>query len=92
MVTFAERAPYRAPLEFHPLLYGHYTITKVVGSNSFELNTLPFLGLHPMFNVDLLRPYFPPLLDTSEIIEQLKTTELNHDCMEHASTDQIVNI
>jgi hypothetical protein len=57
----------------------------------FELNTPPFLGLHPVFNVDLLRPYFPPLLDTSEIVEQLTPTELNPDCMEQASTDQIVD-
>jgi hypothetical protein len=37
-----------------PLLYEPYTITKVVGDNSFELNIAPFLGLHPMFNMDLL--------------------------------------
>jgi hypothetical protein len=74
-----------------PLRYGPYTITKVVGSNSFELNTPPFLGLHPVFNVDLLQPYFPPLLDTYEIIEQLTPTDLNPDCMEQASTDQIVD-
>jgi hypothetical protein len=77
--------------KLRPLRYGPYTITKVVGSNAFELNTPPFLGLHPVFNVDLLRPYFPPLLDTSEIAEQLTPTELNPDCMEHASTDQIVD-
>jgi hypothetical protein len=77
--------------KLRPLRYGPYTITKVVGSNAFELNTPPFLGLHPVFNVDLLRPYFPPLLDTSEIAEQLTPTELNPDCMEQASTDQIVD-
>jgi hypothetical protein len=43
-----------------------------------------------MFNVDLLLPYFPPLLDTSEITKQLIPTKLNPDYMEHASTDQIV--
>jgi hypothetical protein len=75
-----------------PLRYGPYTITKVVGSNAFELNTPPFVGLHPMFNVDLLRPYFPPLLDTLEIAKQLTPIELNPDCMEHASIDQIVDI
>jgi hypothetical protein len=68
-----------------------YTITKVVGDNSFELNNSLFLGLHPVFNVDLLRPYFPPLLDTSDIEEQLKPTELNPDCIQHASNDQIVD-
>jgi hypothetical protein len=35
-----------------------------MGDNSFDLNILPFLGLHVVFNVDLLHPYFPPLLDT----------------------------
>jgi hypothetical protein len=44
-----------------------------------------------MFNVDLLQPYFPPLLDTSEIAEQLTPIDLNPDCMEWASTDQIVD-
>jgi hypothetical protein len=77
--------------KLHPLCYGPYTITKVVGDNDFELNLPPFLGLHPVFNVDLLRPYFPPLLDTSEIAEQLTPTELNPDCMEHESTDHIMD-
>jgi hypothetical protein len=62
-----------------------------VGSNDFEFNTPPFLGLHRVFNVDLLRSYFPPLLDTSEIAKQLMPIELNPDCMEEASTDQIVD-
>jgi hypothetical protein len=53
--------------KIHPLCYGPYTITKDVGDNDFELNIPPFHGLHPVFNVDLLRPFFPPLLDTSEI-------------------------
>jgi hypothetical protein len=60
-----------------PLRYGMYTITKDVGDNSFELNIPPFLGMHPVFNMDLLRPYFPPLLDTLEVAEQLKKIELN---------------
>ena len=67
---------------FFPLCYGSYTITKTVGNNAFELNIPPFLGLHPVFNVDRLRPYFPPLLDTSDIVEQLTPLELNPDCME----------
>jgi hypothetical protein len=53
-----------------------------MGDNSFELNIPPFLGLHPVFNVDLLHPYFPPLLDTSEVAEQLTPTELNLDCIQ----------
>jgi hypothetical protein len=45
-----------------------------------------------MFNVDLLRPYLPPLLDTSEVAEQLTPTELNHDCTYQESNDHIVDI
>jgi hypothetical protein len=77
--------------KLHPLCYGSYTITKVVGDNDFELNIPPFLGLHPVFNMALLWPYFPPLLDTSEIVEQLTPTELNPDCMQQESSDQIVD-
>jgi hypothetical protein len=40
-----------------------------MGDNYFELNIPPFLGLHPVFNVALLRPYFAPLFDTLEIGE-----------------------
>jgi hypothetical protein len=57
-----------------PLHYGLHTITKAMGDNSFELNIPPFLGLHPVFNVDLLCPYFSPLLDSSEVAEQLTPT------------------
>ena len=62
-----------------------------MGDNAFELSTLPFLGLHLVFNVDLLRPYFPPLLDTSEVAEQLTPTELNPDCMEQETVDRIMD-
>ena len=58
------------------------TITKIMRDNAFELRIPPFLDLHPMFNVDCLLPCFPPLLDTSNIAEQLTPTELNPDCME----------
>ena len=73
------------------LQYGPYTITKAVGDNSFKLSIPPFLGLHLVFNVDCLRPYFPPLLDTSNVAEQLTPTEINTDCMEQATTDQIMD-
>jgi hypothetical protein len=62
-----------------------------VGDNYFELNIPPFLGMHPMFNVDLLRPYFPPLLDTSDVAEQLTPTDINPECIQHASNDHIVD-
>jgi hypothetical protein len=53
-----------------------------MGDNYFDLNIPPFLGLHPVFNVDLLRPYFPPLLDTSEVAEKLTPIELNPECIQ----------
>jgi hypothetical protein len=52
-----------------------------VSDNSFEINLSPFHVLHPIFNVDLLQPFFPPLLDTSKIAKHLKTIELNPDYM-----------
>jgi hypothetical protein len=53
-----------------------------MGDNAFELNIPPFLGLHPVFNVDLLLPYFPPLLNTSDVAEKLMPTELNPHCIQ----------
>ena len=60
--------------KLHPIRYGPYTITKAIRVNAFELSIPPFLALHPVFNVDRLRPYFPPLLDTSDEAEQLTPT------------------
>ena len=77
--------------KIRPLRYGPYTITKAVGDNAFDISIPPFLGLHPVFNVDRLRPYFPPLLDTSDVAEQLTPTELNPDYMEQATIDQIMD-
>ena len=42
--------------------------------------------------MDRLRPYFPPLLDTSDIAEQLTPIELNPDCMEQATKDCIMDM
>jgi hypothetical protein len=72
-----------------PFYYGSYTIPKSMGDNSFELNIPPFLGMHPVFNVDLLCPYFPPLLDTSEVVEQLTPKEINPDCIQQESNNHI---
>ena len=44
-----------------------------------------------MLIVDRFRPYFPPLLDTSHVAEQITPTDLNIDCMEQATTDQIMD-
>ena len=63
-----------------------------MGDNAFELNIPPFLSLHLMFNVGHLRLYFPPLLDTFEIAEQLTPTELNPYFMEQAPTDRIMDM
>ena len=41
--------------------------------------------------MDLLRPYFSPLLDTLEVAEQLTPTELNPNCMEQATIDRIMD-
>ena len=62
-----------------------------MGDNYFVLNIPPFLGLHPVFNVDLLRPYFPPLLDTLEVVEQLTPIEINPDYIQQESNDHIVD-
>jgi hypothetical protein len=62
-----------------------------MGDNAFELNIPPFLSLYLVFNVALLRPYFPPLLDTLETTDQLTPTELKHDCMEKEFSDHIVD-
>jgi hypothetical protein len=62
-----------------------------VGDNDFELNIPPLLGLHPVFNVDLLRTYLPPLLDTSLITEQMTPTYLNPDFIQQESSDHILD-
>ena len=59
-----------------PLRYGPYTISKV-GYNAFELIIPHFIGLHLVFIVDYLRPYFPSLLDISDIAEKLTLADLN---------------
>ena len=50
---------------------------KQVGENSFELIFPSFLGLHPVFNVELLRPYFPPFLDISKATEHIQVAKLS---------------
>jgi hypothetical protein len=62
-----------------------------MGDNSFDLNIPPFLGLHIVFNVDLLRPYFPPLLNTSDVAEHMTPTKLNPNCIQNASNDHMVD-
>ena len=46
-----------------PLRYGPYSILKHIGENDFQLDIPACLGLHLVFNVDLLGPYHAPLLE-----------------------------
>ena len=50
-----------------PLQYGPYNILKHIGENTFQLDIPACLSLHPIFNVDLLRPYYAPLLEQNEL-------------------------
>jgi hypothetical protein len=62
-----------------------------VGDNYFELSFPHFLGLHQVFNVELLRPYFPPLLDTSNMVEHLAPTKINPNFIEHDTIECIMD-
>jgi hypothetical protein len=73
-----------------PATYPSYNPLFPLVHSALCVNT-PFLGLHPVFNADLLQSYFPPLLDTSKIAEQLTPAELNLDYMEQKSNDYIVD-
>ena len=87
MATFAEGVPHWTPPQDSPALIWVIHHHQGCMEQCLELSIPPFLGLHPGFNVDRLRPYFPPLLDPSDIAEQLTPTELNPDYMEQATTD-----
>ena len=50
-----------------PLRYGPYSILKTIGEDDFQLDISTCLGLHPFFNVDLLRPYHAPLLEHNDL-------------------------
>ena len=56
--------PYR---KMKPLRYGPYSILKQIGENAFQLDIPACLGLHPVFNVDLLQPYHAPLLEKNDL-------------------------
>ena len=62
-----------------------------MGDNAFELNIPPFLGLHLVLNVDLLRPYFPPMLDTSKVEENMTPIYINPNFMEKTTIDRIID-
>jgi hypothetical protein len=62
-----------------------------VGDSDFELSIPSFLVLHPIFNVYLLQPYFPPLLDTLEVEEHLTPRDIKLDYIKQETIDQIMN-
>ena len=78
--------------KIHSFDYGPYKIIKKVDENAFELNLPPFLGVHPIFNVELLKPYFPPLLDIADVAEEFSHTELNPKVVNPLQSDQIMEV
>ena len=48
----------------------------------FELSIPSFLCLHPVFIVELVGPYFRPLLDTLEVVKHLALIDANIDYFE----------
>jgi hypothetical protein len=62
-----------------------------MGDNDFNLSISPFLSLPPIFNVALLRPYFPHMLNISEVIEQLAPKKLNLKCIVQAPMDRFMD-
>jgi len=43
-----------------------------------------------VFNMNLLPPYLPPLLDTSEVAKKMTPIEINPDYIQQESNDHIV--
>lgn len=60
-----------------------------LGENDFKLNIPPYLGLHPVFNMDLLRPYFLPLLEYI-VLRLTGPEDIHSDVQEPLSSDTIV--
>ena len=50
------------------------------------------MGIHPVFNVELLKPYFPPLLDIADVAEKISHIELNPKAVNPLQSDQIVEV
>ena len=89
MVTSKEGALHWSIQKDDPLRYGPCIILKQIGENTFQLDILACLGLHPVFNVDLLRPYHAPLLEQND----LHTTEpeyIHPDVQEPLLCDTVV--
>ena len=50
------------------------------------------MGIQPVFYVELLKPYFPPLLDIVDVAEEISHTELNLEDINPLQSDQIVEV
>lgn len=74
--------------KLHHLQYGPYKIIKKVGE--FEHNLPPFLGIHPIFDIELLKTYFPLLLDITKVVEEIIHKELNPEVVNPLQSDQII--
>lgn len=57
--------------KLQPLQNMPYAITKYLDENDFDLSIPTFIGLHLVFNIVLLQPYLPLILDTSKEVVQL---------------------
>ena len=92
MATFPEGTPEGPHRKLHPLHYGPYNIIKKVGENAFELNLPSFLGIHLVFNVEPLKPYFSPLLDIANVAKEISNIVLNLEVFNPLQSDQIVEV
>ena len=72
-----------------PLRYGPYNILKQIGEKAFQLDIPAYLGLHPIFNVDLLQPYHAPLLEQNDL-QIAKPKDIHPDVQEPLICDTIV--
>jgi hypothetical protein len=59
--------------------------------SDFELSIPPLLVFHFVFNVELLRPYFPPPLKNLDIVKHLAAKKPNIDCIEYNTIDYIMD-
>ena len=62
----------------HQASYGPYSIVKAVSDNAFQLNLQPYLGMHPVFNIDLLKLYCPSLFESKPKVSVLTDLDPEH--------------
>ena len=72
-----------------PLRYSPYNILKQIRENTFQLDIPAYLGLHPVFIVDLLWPYHAPLLEQNDL-HTIDPEEIHLDVQEPLICDTIV--